>query len=65
MARDIHSLSPGNIANATRVGEGATSSSYSLTCPASPGDLFVTFTLLALQGYGGVLAVAQRVLCEQ
>ncbi len=28
-------------------------------------DLFVTFTALALQGFGGVLAVAQRVLCEQ
>jgi chromate transporter len=28
-------------------------------------DLFVTFTTLALQGFGGVLAVAQRVLCEQ
>jgi chromate transporter len=27
--------------------------------------LFVAFTLLALQGFGGVLAVAQRVLCEQ
>src|SRR5262245_10030905 len=27
--------------------------------------MFWTFTLLALQGFGGVLAVAQRVLCEQ
>jgi chromate transporter len=33
--------------------------------PASPGDLFITFTLLALQGFGGVLAITQRVLCEQ
>jgi chromate transporter len=33
--------------------------------PSSPGALFVAFTLLALQGFGGVLAVAQRVLCEQ
>lgn len=33
--------------------------------PASTGDLFITFTLLALQGFGGVLAIAQRVLCEQ
>jgi len=33
--------------------------------PSSPKDLFVAFTLLALQGFGGVLAVAQRVLCEQ
>jgi chromate transporter len=32
--------------------------------PQSLRDLFVTFTLLALQGFGGVLAVAQRVLCE-
>jgi chromate transporter len=36
-----------------------------LARPASLRDLFVTFTLLALQGFGGVLAVAQRVLCEQ
>ena len=33
--------------------------------PSSPLDLFVTFTLLALQGFGGVLAVAQRELCER
>jgi chromate transporter len=33
--------------------------------PASPRDLFITFTVLALQGFGGVLAIAQRVLCEQ
>lgn len=33
--------------------------------PRSPGELFVVFTTLALQGFGGVLAVAQRVLCEQ
>src|SRR3954468_13646940 len=36
-----------------------------LAQPSSKKDLFVTFTLLALQGFGGVLAVAQRVLCEQ
>jgi chromate transporter len=36
-----------------------------LARPASKTDLFVTFTLLALQGFGGVLAIAQRVLCEQ
>lgn len=36
-----------------------------LARPASKTDLFVAFTLLALQGFGGVLAVAQRVLCEQ
>jgi chromate transporter len=28
-------------------------------------ELFVAFTLLALQGFGGVLAVSQRVLCDQ
>ncbi|HET9023160.1 MAG TPA: chromate transporter [Burkholderiaceae bacterium] len=33
--------------------------------PASKLDLFVTFTLLALQGFGGVLAVTQRELCER
>jgi chromate transporter len=33
--------------------------------PDSPKDLFIAFTLLALQGFGGVLAVAQRVLCDQ
>ena len=36
-----------------------------LARPESPKDLFVAFTLLALQGFGGVLAVAQRVLCDQ
>lgn len=36
-----------------------------LVRPSSNGDLFVTFTLLALQGFGGVLAISQRVLCEQ
>src|SRR5882672_231809 len=33
--------------------------------PESPWHLFVAFTLLALQGFGGVLAIAQRVLVEQ
>jgi chromate transporter len=33
--------------------------------PASSLELFMTFTLLALQGFGGVLVVAERVLCEQ
>jgi chromate transporter len=35
-----------------------------LARPASPKELFVAFTRLALQGFGGVLAVAQRVLCD-
>ena len=33
--------------------------------PASCTDLFLSFTALALQGFGGVLAVAQRVLVER
>lgn len=36
-----------------------------LARPESPRELFVAFTLLALQGFGGVLAVAQRVLCDK
>ncbi|HWH48501.1 MAG TPA: chromate transporter [Burkholderiales bacterium] len=42
-----------------------TDETHSLARPASAKELFVAFTLLALQGFGGVLAVAQRVLCEQ
>jgi chromate transporter len=38
--------------------------STALARPASPKELFFAFTWLALQGFGGVLAVAQRVLCE-
>lgn len=33
--------------------------------PRSPLDLFVTFSFLALQGFGGVLAVAQRELVDR
>ena len=33
--------------------------------PRSPGDLFWSFTRLALQGFGGVLAVVQRELVEK
>ena len=33
--------------------------------PESLKDLFVSFTLLALQGFGGVLAIAQRELVER
>jgi chromate transporter len=33
--------------------------------PRSPSDLFVAFTLLALQGFGGVLAIAQRELVDR
>lgn len=33
--------------------------------PRSPTELFIAFTLLALQGFGGVLAIAQRELVER
>jgi chromate transporter len=33
--------------------------------PRSPGDLFVSFTWLALQGFGGVLAIVQREMVEK
>lgn len=36
-----------------------------LAQPTSLMDLFVSFTLLALQGFGGVLAVVQRELVEK
>jgi chromate transporter len=36
-----------------------------LNQPRSKTDLFVTFTCLALQGFGGVLAVVQRELVEK
>jgi len=32
--------------------------------PKSKTDLFVSFTVLALQGFGGVLAVVQRELVD-
>ena len=33
--------------------------------PQSPRDLFVSFTWLALQGFGGVLAIVQREIVEK
>ena len=36
-----------------------------LARPTSLRELFIAFTLLALQGFGGVIAVAQRELCER
>ena len=33
--------------------------------PRSPADLFVAFTALALQGFGGVLPIAQRELVDR
>ena len=38
---------------------------YDQPRPQSLTDLFVSFTLLALQGFGGVLAVVQRELVEK
>lgn len=43
----------------------AASEAAPLERPASPGALFIAFTVLALQGFGGVIAVAQRELCER
>ena len=47
----------------------ATSSTVETAAPrahrASPLALFIAFTLLALQGFGGVLAVAQRELVDR
>jgi chromate transporter len=37
----------------------------SVVAPASPTELFVAFNRLALQGFGGVLPVAQRELVER
>ena len=41
------------------------SRSVERTQPQSLADLFISFTVLALQGFGGVLAVAQRELVER
>ena len=35
------------------------------SAPRSLGELYLTFTLLALQGFGGVLAVAHRTLVDR
>ena len=43
----------------------AVSSESTLARPASLAELFITFTMLALQGFGGVLAISQRTLCEE
>jgi chromate transporter len=40
-------------------------SSPALSRPSSPADLFISFTLLALQGFGGVVAIVQRELVER
>ncbi|MEO6294157.1 MAG: chromate transporter, partial [Burkholderiaceae bacterium] len=33
--------------------------------PSSPSDLFWSFTKIALQGFGGVLAIIQRELVDK
>jgi chromate transporter len=43
----------------------STTSASEICTPRSLTELFVTFTLLALQGFGGVLAVAHRTLVER
>lgn len=43
----------------------APSAPPALNAPASRTDLFISFTWLALQGFGGVLAVVQRELVEK
>ncbi|NNG21912.1 chromate transporter [Telluria aromaticivorans] len=45
--------------------EAVTADSAERPRPRSLGDLFVSFTLLALQGFGGVLPVVQREIVER
>jgi chromate transporter len=45
--------------------DAATPQAPSQPQPRSPGDLFVSFTWLALQGFGGVLAIVQREMVEK
>jgi len=44
---------------------GVTAPDAPLAQPRSSADLFLSFTALALQGFGGVLAVAQREIVER
>jgi chromate transporter len=53
-----HSLTPEG-------SDSALSSELSLKQPKSKAEMFMVFTVLALQGVGGVLAVAQRELVER
>jgi len=52
-------------APADEVSEHGPSGATARSGPTSTGDLFFTFNRLALQGFGGVLAVAQRELVER
>jgi len=44
---------------------GAAADAGTLSRPGSPFALFIAFSVLALQGFGGVLAVAQRELVDR
>jgi chromate transporter len=46
-------------------GAAADAGDTALAAPTSPADLFWTFNRLSLQGFGGVLAIAQRELVER
>ena len=43
----------------------AATSGLPMNAPLNKADLFISFTWLALQGFGGVLTVVQRVLVEE
>ncbi|QYF92804.1 chromate transporter [Massilia sp. PAMC28688] len=43
----------------------APATANALRQPRSPSELFISFTLLALQGFGGVVAIVQRELVER
>jgi len=43
----------------------AATSGLPMNAPRNRADLFISFTWLALQGFGGVLTVVQRVLVEE
>ena len=43
----------------------AATSGLPMNAPRNKADLFISFTWLALQGFGGVLTVVQRVLVEE
>lgn len=45
--------------------DNALDASEALNTPKNKADLFVSFTILALQGFGGVLAVVQRELVDK
>ncbi len=54
-----------NKAPADGGGDASAFDSQAARTPASPGELFRVFNRLALQGFGGVLPIAQRELVER